>query len=299
MKSAYLPLLLLLCAGTLLASPDWEKGRLSVEPGVGTEHFQLGLPLPQEWPDKLGPPDHQLNYHGTGERLQRFTWGEVARGQLVRGLTILSVGVGEESNIVDIEIKRIRAGVDGENLFLGLPEANISKRSKLVQKDGKRSYLLPGLAIETEGGKMVGLRVYSPAATRWRFQRWRVRPGIAAGPIKLGEKIDDSLFQTIGEPHQKSRERLVWQADDSNQALQVTLDPRTQTVTRIKGVGLPWRTPNGVTLGDSQKKFQDKHQGAKSQMGRGMDDIVMKLPGMRANFAKGKLQSFDIYPLPR
>ncbi len=281
------------------AIPDWSKVRLSVVPGVGTEHFQLGEPLPEEWPKLLGQPDLIFPFHDTGEGLRRVTWGTVKKGQLSQGIAVTAVGHGEESTIVDIEIKGIRAGVDGENLFLGLPEKNISKRSDSVQSNGKTNYLLPGLTIETADQKMIALRVHSPSSTRWRFQRWRIRPGQAAGPIKLGEKVDESLFQSIGPPHERSRERMQWQATESDQTLEISIEPRTGVVTRVRGIGLPWRTPNGSTLGDSSKVFSSKHPTAKSGIGRGVDQTIMKLPGLRANFTRDKLTSFDIYPVPK
>ena len=43
------------------------------------------------------------------------------------------------------------------------------------------------------------------------------------------------------------------------------------------------------------KKFLEKHPDAKETPGRGIDDTILKLPGLRANFSKGKLESFDIY----
>ncbi len=282
-----------------LAVPDWSKVRLSVIPGEGTEDFQLGSPLPEEWPKQLGKPDEIFWYHGTGEGIRRVTWGEMVKGQLNKGLTVMVSGQGETTSINDIEIKRIRAGVSGENLFLGVPEASVSKRSELVQKDGKKSYLLPGLSIEAADGKLVGLRVHSPASTRWRFQKWRVRPGEAAGPVRLGKPVEEQLLvSTIGEPHEKSREHLMWRADDSSQTLKISLDARTGEVVRIHGKGLPWRTFNGATIGDSSAVFSNKHPEAKSGLGRGLDETVFKLPGLRATFNRDKLVGFDVYPVP-
>lgn len=281
----------------LLAVPKWEEVRLSVVPGVGIEQLKLGQPLPEKWPDKLGAPDYEFDFHDTGERYRRLAWGSVKKGNLEKGIAVLALGEGEESAIIDLEIRGVRAGVEGQDLFLGLPEANISKRSELVQKDGKKSYLLPGLTIETANAKMVALRVQSEATTRWRFQHWRIRPGIAVGPVYLGKPIDESLFQTIGEPHRTDRESLRWQAEDSDQSLQVLLDPRDKKVIRIKGTGLPWRTPNGVTLGDTVQQFSSKHSEAKSQLGREVDETLLKLPGLRAVFRKDKLTGFDVYPL--
>jgi hypothetical protein len=292
-------ILLALVAIPAVAVPDWNKVRLSVAPGIGTKHFQLGEPLPKSWPAELGEPDLVFPFHDTGEGLTRLTWGTIEKGQLMTGMAVLAVGRVDENTIIDIEIKRIRAGVDDENLFLGLPEETISKRSQSVQKDGKTSYILPGLTIETSGKKMIGLKVHSPMSTRWRFQRWRIRPGLAAGPIRLGEKVDKSLFQSIGEPHERSSELLLWQATESDQSLSIQLDPRTGTVTRVRGVGLPWRTPNGATLGDSPKAYTGKHPTAKSGIGRGVDQTILKLPGLRANFTRDKLTSFDIYPVPK
>ena len=187
----------------VLAVPDWSKVRLSVIPGEGTEDFQLGGPLPESWPKQLGEPDEIFWYHGTGEGIRRVTWGELAKGQLNKGLTIMVSGQGDTTSINDIEIKRIRAGVSGENLFLGVPEASVSKRSELVQKDGKKSYLLPGLSIEAADGKLVGLRVHSPASTRWRFQKWRVRPGEAAGPT--ADRRTAARLHHRGAPRKVSR----------------------------------------------------------------------------------------------
>lgn len=296
-SSALFGLLLLLGFVPLAAVPKWDDVRLSVTPGVGLEQLKLGQPLPEKWPSKLGQPDYKFDFHDTGERYRRLAWGAVKKGRLDKGIAILAMGEGDESAIIDIEVRGVRAGVEGQNLFLGLPEANISKRSELVQKDGTKSYLLPGLTIETAGGKMVALRVQSESETRWRFQHWRIRPGIAAGPVRLGEPVDQTLFQTIGEPHHTSRESLRWQAEDSDQSLQILLDPRHQKVIRIKGFGLPWRTQNGATLGDSIQQFTSKHGEAKSQLGREVDETILKLPGLRASFRKDKLTSFDIYPI--
>lgn len=281
------------------ASPDWDKVRLSVTPGVGTQEFELGAPPPKEWPTKLGAPDQVYPFDGTGESFRRLIWGTQKKGRLHKGLSLLVMGEGEEATIVDIELKRIRAGVDDENLFLGLPAENISKRSDLVQKDGRETYLLPGLTIETEGGKMIGLLVHSPASTRWRFQRWRVTPGYGAGPIKIDEPVDESIFASIGKPHQRDSQLMLWEADDSAQTLKVTMEPRTGNVTRVRGIGLPWRTPNGATLGDSEQRFLKKHPEAKSMVGREIDETIYKLPGMRATFEKGKLTTFDVYPASR
>lgn len=302
-KLVFVGLSSLLLLGTLcpaLAVPDWSKVRLSVIPGEGTTDFKLGEALPEKWPETLGEPDQIFWYHGTGEGIRRVIWGELEKGQLIKGIWLMVSGYGEEVSINDIEIKRIRAGVDDENLFLGLPEASLSKRSKLVQKDGKKSYLLPGLSIESTEGKLTGLRVQSPQATRWRFRKWRVRPGLAAGPVRLGEPVEeDLLFNTIGNPHEKDREHMLWRAEDSNQTLQITMDPRTGVVTRIHGKGLPWRTPNGVTLGDSSNDFSNKHPEAKKGLGRGLDDTVLKMPGLRATFHRDRLIGFDLYPLPK
>ena len=289
-------LLTLICTSAL-AIPDWDEVRLSVTPGVGTKDFQLGGPLPETWPETLGKPDLNFAFHGTGEGLRRLSWGEMRKGVLHKGLAILAVGETQETTIIDIEIKRIRAGVDKENLFLGLPEKNISERSESVQKDGKKSYLLPGLAIEIEDGETIGLLVHSPKSTRWRFQRWRVRPGKAAGPLKIGEMVDESIFQTIGDPHLRNKELMSWQAADSDQTLKVWMDPRTSKVTRIRGIGLPWRTPNGVTLNDSLTHFQARHPGTKSGLGRIYEESISKMPGLRATFYNERLKSFDVYPI--
>lgn len=287
-----------LVAGTVMAKPQWDKVRLTVLPGVGFKGVELGEPLPEKWPQELGNPDIIYPFHGTGENVRRIGWGDFSKGQLVKGIALMAEGEGEKSSVTDIVISRIRAGLSEENLFLGLPEANISKRSESVQRDGKKSYLLPGLTIETSEGKMVTLRVHSPAATRWRFKQWRMRPGEAVGPVRLGEKLDESLLESIGEPHLRKKEQLVWQASDSGQTLKIDLDPRTRAVTRIHGAGLPWRTPNGVTVGDSEATFKAKHPAAKAGFGRDYEETLLKLPGLRATFIKGRLESFDVYPTP-
>lgn len=301
MRKFFLGGLLALCLlFPALAVPDWSKVRLDVIPGQGTADFTLGGPLPESWPKQLGAPDQIFWFHATGEGFRRITWGTMKKGQLAKGITLLANGQEDSTSITDIEIKAIRAGVTGENLFLGLPEESVSKRSELVQKDGKKSYLLPGLSIEVAEGKLLALRVHSPASTRWRFQKWRVRPGEAAGPVRLGERVEEQLLiNSIGEPHDKSREHMVWRADDSNQTLQIIMDPRTGAVTRIQGKGLPWRTFNGATLGDSSTVFAGKHPEAKSGVGRGLDETVYKLPGLRATFSKDKLVGFDVYPVPK
>ena len=66
----------------------------------------------------------------------------------------------------------------------------------------------------------------------------------------------------------------------------------------MHGVGLSWRTDSGVTLGDSLNTFLSKHRGAKSDMGRNINETVGKLSGLRANFSDKRLQSFDVFPIP-
>lgn len=266
-------------------------------PGVGIQSLELGENLPEKWPAQLGNPDIVFPFHDTGEGLRRIVWGSMSKGQLSKGIALMAQGQGETSVINEIVIRGIRAGVDKENLFLGLPEENVSKRSESVQKDGKKSYLLPGLTIESANGKLETLKVHSPHSTRWRFKQWSIRPGQAAGPIKLGQKVDESVFQSIGEPHQRSETRLLWQAEDSNQTLKIDLEERTGTVTRVHAKGLHWRTPNGVTLGDSEAAFSAKHPEARSGQGRAYEDTLLKMPGLRATFSKGKLISFDVYPI--
>ena len=288
----------LILTALAMAAPDWDDVRFAVKSGIGTENFQLGEPIPATWPKKLGAPNLTLHFPGTGEGLKRYGWGDFKKGQLQKGIVILCVGEGEENAIIDIEIKRVRAGVDKENLFLGLPENTISERSESVQKDGKKSFLLPGLKIETAEGKMVGLAVHSPATTRWRFQHWRIRPGKTVGPIRLGEVFDESLFQTIGEPHERTPKQILWKASDSNQSLRISLEPTRQIVTRVRGVELPWRTPNGATVGDSSSTFSEKHPGAKAGLGRAYQETLLKLPGLRSTFFDEELTTFELYLVP-
>ena len=65
---------------------------------------------------------------------------------------------------------------------------------------------------------------------------------------------------------------MTWQASDSQQSLMIRFDSITGTVTRIRGVGLPWRTPNGATLGDTIKEFLEKHPDAKETPQRAGSD---------------------------
>lgn len=279
-------------------APDWEKIRLDIEPGVGTANLKLNESLPKEWPKSLGPPTTVFRYHDTGEGFRTVLWGSSEKGQLKKGIELRTIGLGEESTIIDILVRGVRATVSQESLFLGLPVNRLSKRSKLIQRDGTTTYLLPGLILEAQSGKLSGLQVSSPASTRWRFAKWTVRPGREVGPIKIGETLDDTLWQAIGEPHQRSKSEARWASPDGDQRLEIELDNRSGIVTRIRGVGLPWRTDRGVTLGDRTSTFASKHPDAKSGSGRESGQSVMKLPGMRANFVNERLRSFDLFPVP-
>lgn len=280
------------------AAPDWEKLRLDVEPGVGTIGLKLNELVPQKWPEKLGPPNLDYRFHDTGEGFRRLFWGETRAGQLRKGIEVRTVGRGESATIVDILVRGIRATVSKEQLFLGLPVNRLSRRSKLIQKDNTTSYVLPGLILEAQDGKLSGLQVSSPASTRWRFAKWTVRPGREVGPIEIGEPLNESLWQAVGEPHQRSQTEVSWSSPDGEQRLEIELEGRSGVVKRIRGVGLPWRTDMGVTVGDSVKTYQAKHREAKTDMGREYDETVVKLPGLRALFYKQKLRSFDLYPIP-
>lgn len=280
------------------AAPDWEKLRLDVEPGVGTIGLKLNELVPQKWPEKLGAPNLDYHFHDTGEGFRRLFWGETRAGQLRKGIEVRTVGRGESATIVDILVRGIRATVSKEQLFLGLPVNRLSRRSKLIQKDNTTSYVLPGLILEAQDGKLSGLQVSSPASTRWRFAKWTVRPGREVGPIEIGEPLNESLWQAVGEPHQRSQTEVSWSSPDGEQRLEIELEGRSGVVKRIRGVGLPWRTDMGVTVGDSVKTYKAKHREAKADMGREYDETVVKLPGLRAVFYKQKLRSFDLYPIP-
>ena len=281
------------------AKPNWESFRFTVVPGVGTLGFKLGEPPPKTWPETLGKPAEVFAAHGTGEWHRRYFWGESQKGQLHKGLEVTIIGNKEERTIIDLLIRRVRANVAKEDLFLGLEVARVAARSKRVQSDGQTSYVLPGLILEATGEKLTGMRVNSPQATRWRFTKWTVREGREAGPIKIGRKPDESIWQAIGKPHRRSQELLSWSSPDRAQRLEVSLDPRSGMVTRIRCVGLAWRTPWGVSLHDSPKTFKAKHPQARSHTGRELDEVVMKLPGLRANFYKEKLTGFDVFPIPK
>ena len=285
-------------AGPTLATPNWEKLRLDVEPGVGTSGLKLNEIVPKEWPKALGPPSLDYRFQDTGEGFRHIFWGETKAGQLSKGIEVRIVGTGEAATIVDILVRGVRATVSKEELFLGLPVNRLGKRSKVIQRDGTTTYLLPGLILEAHDGKLSGLQVSSPASTRWRFAKWTVRPGREVGPIEIGQPLDDALYQAIGEPHQRSKTEISWASPDENQRLEIELDERSQAVKRIRGAGLPWRTDMGVTVGDSSATYMAKHREAKSDMGREYDQTVVKLPGLRAMFVKDRLYSFDVYPIP-
>lgn len=279
------------------AVPDWEKLRLDVEPGVGTSGLKLNELVPKEWPAKLGQPNLDYRFHDTGEGFRRLFWGETKAGQLSKGIEVRTVGLGETATIVDILVRGVRATVSKEELFLGLPVNRLTKRSKMIQKDNTTSYVLPGLILEASEGKLSGLQVSSPASTRWRFAKWTVRAGREVGPIEIGQPLNESLWQAVGDPHQRSKTEVSWSSPDGAQRLEIELEERSGAVKRIRGVGLPWRTDMGVTVGDSVETYKAKHREAKSDMGREYDETVVKLPGLRAMFLKGKLRSFDLYPI--
>ena len=284
--------------GPTLASPDWGKVRLDVEPGVGTSGLKLNEVVPKEWPKALGPPNLDYRFHDTGEGFRHLFWGETKAGQLSKGIEVRIVGVGEAATIVDILVRGVRATVAKQELFLGLPVNRLSKRSKMIQRDGTTTYVLPGLILEAQDGKLSGLQVSSPAGTRWRFAKWTVRGGREVGPIEIGKPLDESLWQAIGEPHQRSKTACSWSSPDGEQRLEIELDERSQEVKRVRGVGLPWRTDRGVTIGDTPGTYLAKHREAKSDIGRDYDETVAKLPGLRAVFVKDRLNSFDIFPIP-
>lgn len=299
-KTTCMFLTLCLAGSAALATPNWNKLRVDAEPGVGAAGLKLNEAVPKEWPSELGAPDLSYRYHDTGEGFRRYYWGKTEGGQLSKGIEVRTIGrTVESSTVVDILVRGIRATVSEEELFLGLPVERLGKRSKSVQRDGMTTYLLPGLILEAQDGKLSALRVSSPAGTRWRFTKWTVRPGQEVGPIKLDQPLDETLFTDIGEPHKKSKTEAVWSSPDGAQRLEIELDDRSSLVKRIRGVGLPWRTEAGVSLGDSISTYQAKHPQAKADMGRDYYDTVAKLPGLRANFVNGRLRSFDLYPIPK
>ena len=283
-----------------LATPNWNKLRVEVEPGVGTAGLKLNEVVPKDWPTPLGPPELSYRFHDTGEGFRSHFWGKTEDGQLSKGIEVRTIGwAADNSTIVDILVRGIRATVSGEELFLGLPVERLGKRSKSVQRDGYTTYLLPGLTLEAKDGKLSGLQVSSPAETRWRFAKWTVRPGREVGPVKLDQPLDEALFTDIGQPHKRSKTEVEWSSPDGAQRLEIELDERSSLVKRIRGVGLSWRTEAGASLGDSLSSYKSKHPQAKSDMGRDYEDTVAKLPGLRANFVKGRLRSFDLYPVPQ
>ncbi len=300
MKRKTAALLCLSFVGTAaLATPNWNKVRVEVEPGVGTAGLKLNELIPKDWPTPLGPPDLTYRFHDTGEGFRTHFWGKTEDGQLSKGIEVRTIGwAADNSTVVDILVRGIRATVTGEELFLGLPIERLGKRSKSVQRDGYTTYLLPGLTLEAKEGKLSGLHISSPAETRWRFSKWTVRPGREVGPIKLDQPLDEALFADIGEPHKRSKTEVEWSSPDGTQRLEIEIDERSSLVKRVRGVGLPWRTEAGATLGDSTTTYKTKHPQAKSDMGRDYEDKVSKLPGLRANFVKGKLRGFDLYRVP-
>ena len=299
MKKTTCMFMVLCCfAGGALATPNWSKLRVDAEPGVGVAGLKLNEALPKEWPSELGTPDLSYRYHDTGEGFRHFLWGQTEGGQLSKGIEVRTVGkTPDTSTVVDILVRGIRATVSEEKLFIGLPVERLGKRSKSIQRDGTTTYLLPGLVLEAQDGKLSGLRISSPLETRWRFAKWTVRPGLEVGPIKLNKPLDETLFADIGEPHKKTGTDVTWTSPEGAQRLEIELDGRSSLIQRVRGIGLPWRTEAGVTLGDSPGTYQAKHPEAKTDMGRNYQDTVVKLPGLRANFVNGRLRSFDLYPI--
>ena len=291
-------LTLALLSPAVTAAPDWETLRLDVEPGVGTSGLKLNETVPTEWSKPLGPPNLDYRFHDTGEGFRRLFWGKTSAGQLSKGIEVRTIGQGEAATIIDIVVRGVRAKVAKEDLFLGLPVNRLTRRSKAIQRDGTTTYLLPGLVLEAKDGKLSGLQVSSPASTRWRFSKWTVRPGREVGPIRIGQPLDESLWQAIGEPHQVSKTEVSWSSPDGSQRLEIELDQRSRHVKRIRGIGLPWRSEMGATTGDSLASYKSKYREVKADMGREYNETVVKLPGMRVIFVKNKLQSFDVYPIP-
>lgn len=292
-------LLLGLISLPVMAGPAWDDLRFEVSPDEGVEGLNLNGPVPEAWPQRLGAPTSTDRYHDTGEGYRRLFWGKVEKGQLVKGITIVAMGEGEDSSILEVCLRRIRASVKDSDLFLGLEVERLSKRSKMIQKDGTTSYQLPGVLLEARDGKVTGLVLVSGLETRWRFARWTVRPGRRVGPIQLEEPLSDKLWQAIGRPHHETREEVSWSSSGGAQQLVIRRDSRTLRVTHVKGQGIPWKTDRGVTLGDSLKTYQAKHPEAKEGVGRTFDQPVMKAPGLRATFNGGKLMSFDLFPIPK
>lgn len=290
---------LLFLVRPLAASPNWEDVRLVVEPGVGVSGLTLNDKLPEEWPKQLGQPDHILPFDDTGEGYRRLSWGEMEKGQLKKGVTLMVVGHKDQSSVLEVTVRRVRASVKDSELFLGLGVDRLGKRSKQLQKDGTTSYQLPGVLLEAREKKVTGLSVRTPAETRWRFTHWVARPGREVGPIKLGEPINDALWQAIGEPHKKTKEKVSWSSREGGQQLLIVRDPQSMKVILIRGIGIPWRTDRGVTLGDHIDTYKAKHRKAKEGVGRTFDQPVMKLPGLRATFENGKLRGFDVFPIPK
>lgn len=292
-------LLVALLGLPVLAAPDWEKLRFEVSPDEGVEGLNLNEALPESWPARLGAPTSTFHYHDTGEGYRRLFWGKVEKGQLVRGLTILAMGEGEDSSILEVCVRRVRATVKDSDLFLGLEVERLAKRSKMVQKDGTTSFQLPGILLEATDGKVSGLVLVSTLTTRWRFTRWVVRPGSRVGPVHLDEPLSERVIQAIGKPHHETREEVSWSSAGGAQQIVIRRDARTLHVTHVKGEGIPWKTDRGVTVGDTLETYKAKHPEAREGVGRTFDQPVMKAPGLRATFDKGKLVSFDLFPIPK
>lgn len=281
-----------------IAAPNWSKLRLDIEPGVGTADLRLNEVTPKEWPNALGKPDIDFRYADSGEGFRHLYWGETHKGKLTKGIEIETQGATPTSEIIiDILVRGVRATVSTEKLFIGLPADRISERSRTVQKDDVKTYLLPGLTLEIQEGKLFGLRVKSEASTRWRFSNWTIEAGKGVGPIRLGAEFGDALQQTLGKPDHLSPTGATWTSSNGAQLLEIEIEPRNRAIKRISGVGLPWRTSEGLTINDSLDSFLSKHLGAKSDFGRASDQMIAKLPGLRVNFTGRRLQGFAIFPL--
>ncbi len=288
-----------LCSQVLNAAPDWDNLPVSVRPGQGVYSLKIGQPLPEDWPEELGKPTRILPYHDTGEGYRRITWGKIEAGQLKKGITLLAVGFDQDCQILELHLRRIRASVVGTEVFLGLPVDRLKTRASKAQRDGVSTYVLPGLHLEVEQAKITGLRIAPMSGNTWRFEEWTVRPGREVGPLALGVPPDKSLYEELGPPSATESGRLVWSSPERNQLLELTLDPKTRSVTRIRSSGLAWKTDRGVTLGATSKTFLEKHPGSRAGLGLEIDETVVRLPGLRATFHHDRLTGFDIYPIPK
>ncbi len=277
--------------------PDWDTLRLTVEPGRGLPGLVLGEPLPEEWSAPLGEPNHTFDYHDTGERYRKLVWGEHKDGRLLRGVGLFTLGTEQNSQILDLRIRKVRASAARFEVFLGLPVERLKQRAEMTQQEGQTSYLLPGLAMLVEESNLVEFRIVPLETASWRFAEWPIEIGRGVGPLLLGQTLSEEALEHFGPPTVQERARVLWRSPDGSQEVEVVVDRPGRRISRIRGTGINWKTESGLGLGASEESFLKVHPKGRSSFGLDTDERVVRLPGLRATFRSDSLATFDIFPV--